>query len=128
MLAKGKRRILQSGDWLTAQDLSDLAELDATNYYLIDEWRRSGQIFAIEHEGTEYYPSYGFDSAAGYMPQAVLAEVIATLAPKKTEWGLAFWFGSSNSYLGGRLPKDVLRDEPAMVLEAATDEIGGMHF
>lgn len=123
ILAKGKARILQSGDWLTAEALSNV-----TSSYLIDEWKRTGKIFAIQDEGKEYYPSYGFDPDAAYTPRVGMAEVIATLALKKTGWGIALWFGSSNSYLAGRLPKDVLKDEPSIVLEAAKYEICGVHF
>ena len=35
---------------------------------------------------------------------------------------MAFWFGSSNSYLGGRHPKEVLQTDFGIVLDAARDE------
>lgn len=129
MLAKGKKRIMQSGDWLTAEEVTKLAGLNPTGTHsLLDEWLRARKIFVLRHEDNDYFPTYGLDPSAGYSPQSGMAEVIAILAVKKDGWGMAFWFGSSNSYLGGRLPKDVLRDEPLRVLEAAKDEIYGLYF
>jgi len=124
MLAKGKSRILNSGDWLTAPQILALAQLDrADPESLLDEWRLEGKIFALSNGGVEYFPIYAFDPAASYFPRPSLADVIAILAPKKDGWGLAFWFGSSNSYLGGRMPKDVFHEDLQGVLEAAQNEV-----
>ncbi|MEE1922125.1 hypothetical protein V0R50_13360 [Pseudomonas sp. 148P] len=107
MLAKGKTRILHSGDWLTAQRVVELAPLNSEfRCSLVAEWWRAGKIFALHHEGIDYFPIYAFDPAADYQPRPGLAPVITTLASKKDGWGMAFWFGSSNSVLGGRMPKD----------------------
>lgn len=91
-------------------------------------WLCSPKIFVLQHEDDDYFPAYGLDPSASYGPQPGMAEVIATLAAKKDGWAMAFWFGSSSSYLGGCLPKDVLRDEPLIVFEAAKDEISGFYF
>lgn len=124
MLAKGKSRIINSGDWLTAPQILALAQLDrADPRSPLDEWRLEQKIFALSYDGVEYFPIYAFDPAANYCPRPSLAEVIAILASRKDEWGLAFWFGSSNSYLGGRMPKDVFPDDLQGVLEAAQNEI-----
>ncbi|CAG8865794.1 hypothetical protein PS627_01713 [Pseudomonas fluorescens] len=127
MLAKGKTRILQSGDWLTAQEVAELAQFKTVNASSQpNKWKRAGKIFALRHEGTDYFPIYGLDPSTGYRARAELASVISVLAAKKDGWGMAFWFGSSNSMLGGRLPKDVLKDDPGAVLEAAKDEVCGV--
>lgn len=124
MLAKGKTRILNSGDWLTAPQIIGLAQLDGADpESQLDEWRLQGKIFALSNDGVDYFPIYAFDPAASYLPRPSLAEVIAILAPRKDGWGLAFWFGSSNSYLAGRMPKDVFQDDLQGVLEAAQNEI-----
>ncbi len=128
MLARGKERIIQSGDWLTKRELSELLDLDEAGLELVDEWKRTGQIFTIHHADIEYYPVYALEDAAAHRLRAGMAEAIAILATKKDGWGMAFWFGSSNSYLGGRLPKDVLKDLPGKVLDAAQDEISGIHY
>lgn len=129
LLAKGKKRILQSGDWLPAHDLENIAHLNTADLrYEPNQWKQAGEIFTLQHEGIDYFPIYGLDPAKGYRPRSGLAPVITVLAFKKDGWGMAFWFGSSNSYLGGRMPKDVLMKDPRIVLEAAKDEISGIHF
>ncbi len=124
MLAKGKIRILNSGDWLTAQQILALVQVDRADLgSQLDEWKLEGKIFALSNDGVEYFPIYAFDPAASYCPRPGMAEVIAILASRKDGWGLAFWFGSSNSYLGGRMPKDVFQDDLQGVLGAAQNEI-----
>jgi len=126
MLARAKTRILNSGDWLTAQDVAEVAQLSTVNASSQpNKWKRAGKIFALRHEGTDYFPVYGLDPQTGYRPRTSLAPVISVLAGCKDGWGMAFWFGSSNSYLAGRLPKEVLVEDPAAVLEAAKDEVYG---
>ncbi|HDS0956842.1 hypothetical protein [Pseudomonas putida] len=129
MLARAKTRILNSGDWLTAQDVAEVAQLSTVNASSQpSKWKRAGKIFALRHEGTDYFPVYGLDPQTGYRPRSSLAPVISVLADSKDGWGMAFWFGSSNSYLAGRLPKEVLVEDPAAVLEAARDEVyGALH-
>lgn len=126
MLARAKARILNSGDWLTAQDVAELAQLSTINASSQpNKWKRAGKIFALRHEGTDYFPVYGLDQQTSYRPRASLAPVITELAQSKDGWGMAFWFGSSNSYLAGRMPKDVLAEDPELVLKAAKDEVHG---
>jgi hypothetical protein len=41
---------------------------------------------------------------------------------------LAAWFESTNSMLGGRRPREVIGDDPKLVIEAARDHlIGPVH-
>lgn len=124
MLAMGKTRILNSGDWLTAQEVAELAQIKTVNASSQpNKWKRAGMIFALRHEGIDYFPVYGLDPLTGYRPLADLAEVVAILESKKDGWGMAFWFGSSNSMLAGKPPKEVLKDFPESVVDAAKDEV-----
>lgn len=126
LVEEGKKRIISSGDWLTAGELSELTaqtvdELKAKVYRLMSE----GRIFAISYEGVDYFPTYAFDANGGYQPVPALKAIIEILTTRKDDWGMAFWFGSSNSYLGGRQPKEVIRTDLTVVLEAASDEVCG---
>ena len=47
-------------------------------------------------------------------------------ASRKYGWGLAYWFASANSLLGGKRPQDVLATSPDRVLAAAADEMAGI--
>ncbi|WP_426128919.1 hypothetical protein [Pseudomonas sp. DWP1b1] len=125
---EGKRRIMSSGDWLTAEKLSQLTiqtvdELKANLNIL----RCEGRIFAVVYEGVEYFPAYALDACGNYRPFLALKAVIDILATRKDAWGMAFWFGSSNSYLGGKQPKEVMQTDLRIVLDAASAEICGIH-
>ena len=127
MLAAAKTEILQSNDWVTASEISDLAQFKSSNPSAQpNKWKLAGKMFALRHEGIDYFPMYGLDPALGYRPFAGLEPVVSTLAGKKDGWGMAFWFASPNSYLGGRRPKDLLQSDPGQVLAAARDSVAGV--
>lgn len=126
MLDKGKARLLQSGDFFTAETFAVLAQLSTKQSRVeLREWVRAGNIFSLAHEDKEYFPLYAFDPASSYRPFLPLAAIIRILGSSKHDWTMALWFGSSNSYLGGCMPKDVLMDNPARVLDAAQSETHG---
>lgn len=55
-----------------------------------------------------------------------MAEVLRVFDGKKEGWGLAYWFASVNSYLGGKRPQDLLIAAPARVVAAVEDEVAGV--
>ncbi|MFP3848004.1 hypothetical protein [Pseudomonas sp. W5-01] len=127
LVEEGRQRIISSGDWLTVAELSELTaqtvdELKTKVYSLMSE----GQIFSINYEGVDYFPTYAFDASGGYQVVPALKAVIEILATRKDAWGMAFWFGSSNSHLGGRQPKELIRTDLGTVLDAASDEVCGI--
>lgn len=129
MLEKGKARLLSSGDFLTAEAFAVMAQLSTEQCTLeLMAWKRARSIFALAHEDKEFFPLYAFDPASGFRPLSPLAAIITTLASSKHDWAMALWFSSSNSYLGGQMPKDVMATVPARVLDAARSEAyGALH-
>lgn len=124
MLVQARKAVLESGDWLTAAEVAQLAELSTRNPSAQpNKWKKQGQIFAINHGGVDYFPGYGLDRNAGFRPSKVMAKVIEILAKNKDSWGMAYWFRSDNSFLGGKRPQDLLASEPERVIEAAMDEV-----
>jgi hypothetical protein len=82
-------------------------------------------VFSIEYAGQSLFPKYIFD-AAGYPIPAVteVLEIFADYHPLR----LAAWFESLNSMLGGRCPRELIDDDPDLVIEAARDHlIGPVH-
>lgn len=105
---------------MTANEISNLAQFSSANpSSQPNKWKHAGKIFALRHEGVDYFPIYGLDPAQGFRPFSALESVIATLATMKEGWAMAFWFASPNSFLGGKRPKDVLSVNPSGVLSAA---------
>lgn len=124
MLVKARRAVLESGDWLTAAQIAELTGLTSRNPSAQpNKWKKQGQIFAISHNGSDYFPGYGLDADAGFRPLKSLAKVIEAFGDHKDGWGLAYWFRAENSFLGGQRPQDVLATSPARVIAAALDEI-----
>lgn len=124
MLVQARKAVLASGDLLTAADIAHLAGLSVRNPSAQpNKWKKQGQIFAISHGGIDYFPGYGLDRNNGFRPIKYLAKIIEIFAGHKDSWGMAYWFGSVNSFLGGKRPKDLLSSAPDCVIEAAVDEI-----
>lgn len=124
MLARARTAVLGSGDWLTAAQLADVAQLSTRNpSSQPNKWKSTKQIFAINHGGVDYFPGYGLDPATGFRPFKTLAKVVEILAPRKDAWGMAYWFAAENSLLDGRRPQDVLAIDSDRVVAAALDEI-----
>lgn len=124
MLARARNAVLAEGDWWTAAQIAEVAGFSTTNPSAQpNRWKRSGQIFAIPHNGVDYYPAYGLDAESGYRPLNALAPILQVFDGKKDAWGMAYWFDSVNSFLGGQRPKDLLATAPARVVEAAEDEV-----
>lgn len=124
MHVRARKAVLESGDWLTAANISELAGLSTRNPSAQpNKWKKQGQIFAINHGGVDYFPAYGLDRDADFRPLKVLSRIIEVLKDHKDGWGMAYWFLSDNSYLGGKRPQDLLAAQPEQVVQAAVDEV-----
>ena len=127
MMAQAKRGVLQSGDWITASDIAELANFSSANPSAQpSKWKREKRLFAIRHDGIDYFPLYGLDDSTGYRPYAALKEIIRVLESRKDGWGMAYWFASLNSRLGSKAPKELLKTDPDRVLAAAKIEVAGI--
>lgn len=127
MLVRARTAVIGSGDWMTAAEIASVAGFSASNPSTQpNKWKREGAVFAIRHNGVDYFPSYGLDPQAGYRPRKAMAQVIRTFGDSKDGWGLAYWFMSANSFLGGKTPRDLLASDPARVVAAAADECEGV--
>ncbi|MBW8466928.1 MAG: hypothetical protein K0M67_01585 [Thiobacillus sp.] len=124
MLVQARKAVLESGDWLTAAQVAELAGLSARNPSAQpNKWKKLGQIFAIHHNGVDYYPGYGLDPDNSFRPCKDLATIITIFDGHKKDWGMAYWFLSANSFLGGKRPQDLLCKRPQRVIQAAEDEV-----
>lgn len=127
MLEQAKKSILDSGDFLPPDqiaqrfDLSPMALISA-----LIGWETGGHIFSIEHAGCSLFPMYAFQDNIGHGPVPDLKAILDLLRTKKDGWGIAFWFASSNGYIGGCRPQDILLFDAGKLLLAATDEVSGI--
>lgn len=126
-LVKAQQELLDSGDWLSAANIAELAGLSTRNPgSQPNKWKKQNQIFAIHHGGLDYFPIYGLNPDKNYRPLKELARIIDIFQGIKNEWQMAFWFFSDNSFLGGKRPQDLLITSPEQVMAAARDEAEGI--
>jgi len=127
MVAEARADVFRSGEWLTAAQLASIAGFSPTNPSAQpNKWKKDGLLFAVRHEGSDYFPRYALDAHAGYRPTKGLSKVVAAFRGHKDDWGMAYWFASVNSMLGGKRPQDLLLTQPERVLAAAEDEVAGV--
>jgi hypothetical protein len=126
MIAEARKAVLEGGDWVTSAQIAEMAGFSASNPSAQpNKWKKEGLIFAVRHRGVDYFPGYALDSTAGYRPIKALSRVLSLFRGNKDEWALAYWFGSVNSFLGGKRPQDLLATHPERVIAAAEDELAG---
>lgn len=127
MMVAAKRNILDGGDYISASEIAKLAGYSDVNPSAQpNKWKRDRAIFAVQHNGIDYFPLYALDSDANYKPYPVLKEVLNVFQGSKSGWSLAFWFAGLNSFLDDRRPQDLLEIEPERVVAAARDEVDGL--
>ena len=127
MEAKARRAVIESGDWLTADEILQLPGVSScSDCAQPAQWKQQGKIFTINDYGTEYYPAFGLEKNAGYRPYSVMSKIIVIFKDNKDGWGMAYWFQSVNSYLGGEKPQALIGTDPDLVIDAALDEVRGV--
>lgn len=127
MQVEAKTQILNSGDFVRAADIAKLAGYSDNNPSAQpSKWKREGTIFAIEHNGVDYFPLFGLNPEKNYKPYPALIEVLKIFQGTKSGWSLAFWFAGLNSFLDDQRPQDLLASKPQEVIAAARDEMEGL--
>ncbi|NUT76833.1 hypothetical protein HNO86_17475 [Pseudomonas sp. C1C7] len=127
MLEQAKKTILDSGDFLPQDQICNrLGVSDMALTTVLAELEAGGHIFSIEHAGYSLFPTYVFEVGIGHGPVLHLKAILDVLRTKKHGWGIAFWFASSNPYIGGCRPQDILLFDASKLVLAALDEVSGI--
>jgi hypothetical protein len=122
MLIEAKTAILNSGDFLPATEVAQLAGFSPSNLSVQpNKWKRNREIFAIQHGREDYLPVYAL--GPDHRPRKVMTQILKIFGDAKDGWGLAFWFAALNSFLDEERPQDVLATDPERVIAAADDEV-----
>ncbi len=126
MLAQAMKGILESDDFVRAADIAEIGHFSKINpSSQPNRWKKSGLIFALPYKGVDLYPLYALELKQGARPLPVMENLLKVLN-QKDDWQKAFWFGSVNSYLKNKMPKDLLKSKPEEVLRAAEIEAKGI--
>ena len=122
---KIRLRFLSTFPALTADALADADLLGTAGADDLDRWLDERRVFSMPVGSEQRFPLFQF--ANGH-PIPVIADALAALPADLSAWETAFWFVSSNSWLGGPTPLSFLVAQPDAVVEAAwheRDEIAG---
>ena len=110
---------------LSSVEVGKHAGHKASNAYATAaRWKKAFDVFSVNHRGSEYFPGFQFREGR---PHPTVKQALAALPESLSPWQRAFWFVSTNSWLGGPAPRELLDDEAAVLDAAAheSDEIGG---
>jgi hypothetical protein len=115
-----RQRFMHEVETMTSVEVAARAGHEAKNrHQTAARWKAQARVFAVPYQGQDRYPTFQFD--ADGKPLALIKKVLEVLPASRTPWQTAFWFVSSNSWLGGPAPRELF-DDPAAVLEAAAHE------
>ena len=127
MTADARSAILKTSDYLNAAQVVEMAGFSKTiPSAQPSSWKQDGMIFAVNQCGVDLFPGYALDPTKEYRPYKLVSEVIKVFGNRKDGWGLAYWFASVNSLLGGARPQDLIEQAPEKVLAAARDALADM--
>lgn len=125
--ADGRQELFKEFGALTSAEIGEMAGSKSPNRAaLAHKWKSDRRIFAVPHQGVNYFP--GFQFSKDGQPLPVIAAILAVLAERRSAWGLALWFTSRTGWLGDRRPVDLLESEPDAVVEAAAREAEELVF
>jgi len=119
-----RREFLERVPVLTSAQLHERAGFPGSNPSQTGlRWRKQGKLFSINHGGRELYPA--FQLGPDGRPLPIVSELLAILArdPERTEWDNALWFAGESGWLDGKTPLELLQSEPALVKQAAEQEV-----
>lgn len=124
--AQAWRQILSGGEWLTAAEVGELANLGAGNpVATVNRWKKDRKIFAITRDGRDYFARYALGTDFRPLPAVV---AVLKILPWQSGERLAAWFESTSSFLGGKRPREVLASDPMWVARAAQDAVESESF
>ncbi len=107
---------------LTSTELAERAGSRATNAAATaNRWRTQGKVFAVTWDGANVYPGFQLDEEGRTRP--VIAQVIDAAGDRLQGWDLALWFTSTNAWLDGARPVDLLDESPGDVLDAVRSAV-----
>lgn len=121
--AEARQELLDEFGVLDSKEVARLAGSTAKNRSAtVSRYLATGQIFAIEHRGSRYYPAFQFDTNG--RPRPVISQVLLALQPYGLDgWEVALWFTTASGWLDDRRPVDLLDEDPAEIVTAAAHTV-----
>lgn len=118
-------RFMHAFETLSSAEITERADRDSvTNpHNLASRWKASKKIFAVDWQGKQRFPAFQFEHG---QPRPIIRKLLKIFDGALGPWETAFWFVSSNKWLDGKAPVNVLEDHEAVVRAAYSTT--GEHF
>ncbi|GAA4757922.1 hypothetical protein GCM10023328_47220 [Modestobacter marinus] len=117
--AKARAELADEFGLLSGAEVAELAASTSGNASaMASRWKNEGKVFTVGPTGGQRFPGFQFGKDDG-RPLPVIAQVLTVFGDRLSGWELALWFTSSNGWLGGERPVDVLDSDPELVVDAA---------
>ena len=120
------RRLLEDGDWLTAEQINALQPNPPPNKSQpANDWKRRGRIFSVSHGGRDYFARYQFDAV--YEPLPVVKPILEALGRGRDPWAVAAWFHFPNGWIARESDGALKPVAPKDALDRADEVIAAAH-
>lgn len=106
-------------EWLSAPMIQERSRGRGPSCERLRQWEEQRRLFSLHAAGERRYASYCFGPDVA--PRPVIAEVMRVLAPISA-CGVAAFFESTSSFLGGRRPRELTALDPQAVIAAALNK------
>jgi hypothetical protein len=114
--AQARVRFMSNFLTLSAAEVTAQSGSTAKNRHQTpSRWKAEGKIFSVPWQGKERFPAFQFKEGR---PLPVIAAILAALPSRMSQWEVAFWLVSTNSWLDGASPRECLNEQDRVV-EAA---------
>ena len=114
--------IFASSEWYDSVTLSSYAGFSGSNPSAQpNRWKKSGKLFALKRGKSDMYPSYAFGD--DFRPLPAMKSILNVFHNKKSDFKIAAWFSSGNSWLRNKRPLDLIGTDPDAVIKAAEIEV-----
>ena len=87
-------------------------------HWLLNRWIPGRRVLALTWLGRRLLPAFQFDFGAASV-RTPTSQVLSEFETVFDDWECAQWFATSNLWLGGRPPAEMVLDDPLAVLGAA---------
>jgi hypothetical protein len=121
--AKMRADFLREVSLLKSSDIAKLTGSTARNASAkANRWKSQRRIFSVNVNGVDYFPAFQFSEHGE--PLDVIREILELFKGFSREWTIPLWFFANNGWLPkSEAPMNLVRHDPAAVLEAARREI-----
>lgn len=117
-LAALRASLLRQGAFSTASIAEARGMMPNNVRQWISRHRKSQRLFTVTHEGETLVPAFLLDEE--FEPKPGATEAIESLREAGEDgWALWAWFATPSSWLGGRVPAEVLDTDPELVTKSA---------